>query len=55
MIYIAQCINELNKIVFRDTCNLVILPVVETAMAFFSAYNYMLIMLNNNNCSLKNH
>lgn len=53
MIYIAQCINELNKIVFRDY--LVILPVVETAMAFFSAYNYMLIMLNNNNCSLKNH
>lgn len=48
MIYIAQCINELKKIVFRN--NLAILQVVETVMAFF-----LFIIMNDNNCSLKNH
>lgn len=34
MIYIAQCINEVKKIVFRN--NLAILQEVEKVMAFFS-------------------
>lgn len=38
MIYIAQCINELKKIVFRN--NLAFLQVVETVMAFFCVSSY---------------